>query len=105
MLCSNARRKQIGDHFLEQFDSLTYQLLTKGRQSRYISAWSGKTGGDKKRRPHCRHDNRYCSAGFLGRLNGGGPSRHYYIDFETNELGREVRKSLGVTIRRPVFND
>ena len=34
-----------------------------------------------------------------------GPPRHNQVDLETNQFRREVRKPLGATIRRPIFDD
>jgi hypothetical protein len=64
---------------------------TSGHAHSYFRARAAELLAQSKLEPGCLH--------------GGRPSGHHHIDFETHQLGREFRKPLGTTIRRPIFND
>src|SRR5437899_1673927 len=97
--------RETRNQLFKEFDPFPYQLGAKRSHPRYVTAGVRETGDDEKRCAHRRHNHWNRSGCVFSRLNGRCPPRYDQIDLETSKLGSHVRKSLGVTFRRPVFDD
>src|SRR5512144_684366 len=92
--------------FPEQLQVLGYQLRTQEGGPREIPTGSGEAGHEavSDRVAHGGRDD----GDRLGRLPRGAGSRggpgDDEIDLETHELGRQIRETLHVSVRRAVFD-
>ena len=88
----------------EEFNPFPCQFGAEGSHSGNVAPRTRIAPHEGMRVAHRRH-NRWNRFGRLfGRPGGGCPPGHDQVDIETDQFGREVRESLGATIRRPIFD-